>query len=67
VTISDRDERRLRALEARIDRAETQAEQARQEWARLVREIGIAAVARRMGLTRQTLAERVRSIEARGR
>jgi hypothetical protein len=65
--IPERDVRRLEALEARIDRAEGQAAEARREWAALVRRVGIAAVARRLGVARQTLTERVQAIEARGK
>ena len=65
--ISDRDARKLDALMARIERGEAQADEARRQWAGLVRRVGIAAVARRMGLARQTLAERIRTIEGRQR
>lgn len=65
VKVSERDARRLDTLEARIQRHEGQADAARLEWARLVREVGVAAVARRMGIARQTLTERIRAIESR--
>jgi hypothetical protein len=59
--------RRLEALEARIEQAEAKTAQARREWATLVRQVGIAAVARRLRVARQTLTERVRTIEARNK
>lgn len=65
VTVSAKDARGLATLQARIDRAEAQAEQARQEWAKLVRSIGVAAVARELGISRQALTERVAIIERR--
>lgn len=66
VKIGEKDARRLDALQARIERAEDQADHARALWAATVRAVGISAVARRMGISRQTLAERIKAIEARG-
>ena len=51
--------RRLRKATERID-------QARADWARTVRELGIAACAREIGITPQALHARVKTIE-RGR
>jgi transcriptional regulator with GAF, ATPase, and Fis domain len=48
--------RRLRKATERID-------QARLEWAKTVRELGIAACAREIGITPQALHARVKTIE----
>ena len=48
--------RRLRKATERID-------QARVDWARTVRELGIAACAREIGITPQALHARVKTIE----
>lgn len=50
--------RRLEAAERAIDRAEA-------AWARAVRELGIAACARHLGITPQALSSRLRVIERR--
>lgn len=47
---------RLLQAQARIDRAEA-------EWAAVVRKLGVAAVAREIGLTPQGLLRRVQKIE----
>jgi hypothetical protein len=58
--LSDPEQRRLSKALAKIDQAE-------EEWAELVRALGIAACAREMGLTPQGLLRRVQKIEDRRR
>lgn len=55
--LSDAERRRLTAAEGKVAKAE-------REWSALVRSIGIAAVARDMGLTPQGLLRRIQKIEA---
>jgi hypothetical protein len=59
------DRRALAAIERKIEIAESVLEAARVEWAALVREIGIGAVAREKGLTAAAISDRVRLIEKR--
>ncbi len=60
-----RDVRRLEAAERRIERAREALTEAELAWAAIVREVGQAAVARRIGISPQALAERLRRIEQR--
>jgi DNA-binding transcriptional regulator LsrR (DeoR family) len=64
-TLTRAQERRLEALERRIERARAELEAAEAAWAAYVREVGQAAVARRLGITDQALSERIRRIERR--
>jgi predicted transcriptional regulator len=63
--LSAKDRRRLHALNARMEQAEADLEQVRQEWAKFVRAVGQAPVAREMDLTPQAVGDRIRNIERR--
>jgi hypothetical protein len=54
--LTPRNRRRLLAATERIERD-------RREWARLVRELGVAASARALNLTPQAVSQRLRTIE----
>jgi hypothetical protein len=59
-------QKQLTAAQARrLQRATARIDEARREWARLVREFGVAASARELGLSARSVSERVRRIEAR--
>jgi hypothetical protein len=47
----------------RLDRAAQAIEEAEQRWAELVREFGISASARHLGITPQAMSARLRVIE----
>jgi DNA-binding Lrp family transcriptional regulator len=64
--LSGRDLRRLEAAERRLERARSALAEAEAAWAAVVREVGQAAVARRLGISSQALSERLRRIERRG-
>ncbi len=57
--------RRLEALERRAERAREELDRAEAAWAAYVREVGQAAVARRLGVSDQALSDRLRRIERR--
>ncbi len=59
--------RKLERATERLRRAEEAVEEARAAWASVVREIGMAAVARELGLSRQAVEARVRTAERRAR
>ena len=58
--LSEAQERRLRAAEARVRKDEAL-------WARMVREYGISASARAYGITASSMLKRVQRIERRGK
>lgn len=64
--MTPRDVRRLERATERVRRAEAALDEARAAWAVTVREIGISAVARHLGVTRQAIEARLRRIERRG-
>ena len=47
----------------RVERAESNLKEAKAEWAAVVREVGLAAVDRELGIRRQAVAQRLRPIE----
>ena len=55
--------RRLAAASRKVGTAERGLAAARRSWAVLVRELGISACARELGITPQALSERVKTIE----
>jgi hypothetical protein len=61
--LTDGERRRLERALARIENAEAGVVEARAAFAALVRELGISASARAMGVTPQALSERVKTIE----
>jgi hypothetical protein len=62
-TLTAAESRRLDRARARIDHAELGLVTSRAEFAALVRELGISACARTMGVTPQALSERIKTIE----
>ena len=62
-TLSDVERRRLDRALARIEAAELGVGATRSAFAMLVRELGISACARAMGITPQALSERIKTIE----
>lgn len=56
---------RLLRLTERIRSLDRELTKAKREWAGLVRKLGLAAVGREIGLTRQAVAERLKVIERR--
>lgn len=63
--LSKAGERRLAAAERAITKAEGDLSAARQAWAETVRELGISAVARSLGVTPAAISERIKVIERR--
>ena len=61
--LSDAERNRLERSLARIEGAETVLDERRREFAALVRELGISACARALGITPQALSERIKTIE----
>lgn len=55
--------RRLLVVERKVERARADLELARERWAVVVRELGISAVSRELGVTVQALSQRVGAIE----
>jgi hypothetical protein len=55
--------RDLDRADAKLKRAEEALEDARQEWATVVRSIGITTSAEYLGMSRQNVSERVRASE----
>lgn len=56
---------RLLRLTERMRSLDRELTKAKREWAGLVRKLGLAAVGREMGLSRQAVAERLKAIERR--
>jgi hypothetical protein len=63
VALNARDQARLRAAGRRLEEAEADLIEARRAWAAVVRRIGISAVARELGVSRQAVRDRVLRIE----
>jgi hypothetical protein len=57
--------KRLAAATARVERAESDYDEARHIWAELVRELGSSAVARELDLNPQAVSARLKVIESR--
>jgi DNA-binding transcriptional LysR family regulator len=57
--------RKLADAEARVDRAERDLAEARRQWAKVVRSLGMSAVAREKDATVSAISERVRYWEDR--
>jgi len=63
--MSDSERRQLRRAGERITKLQGALEDARGEWAVLVRRIGISAVAAERGVSRQSVSDRVKAAERR--
>lgn len=63
VALSARDRARLRSAGRHLEEAEADLTEARRAWASVVRRIGISAVARELGVSRQAVRDRVLRIE----
>jgi hypothetical protein len=61
--LTARDKRRVLAAEARVRAAREALDEARREWATVVREVTPAAAARALGITRQAVADRLKAAE----
>jgi hypothetical protein len=55
--------RRLLKAEARVKSARASLDEARRQWAAVVREVSAAAAARELGITRQAVADRLKAAE----
>lgn len=61
--LSDEERDRLEEAEDRVAEAEAALLEAHREWAGVVRELGLSAVARELDISRQSIAERVAGYE----
>src|SRR5436309_796988 len=61
--LTEAGKKRLHAAEARVERARVAFFNAQMEWARVVRDLGQAAVSREMMITPQAVADRLCRIE----
>jgi hypothetical protein len=61
--LSPRDERELDRWSARLERAELERAELRRSFAAWVRRVGPAAVARRLGISRGAMDQRLRALE----
>lgn len=64
-TLTSSETQQLAHAEARIKAAEDKVVQARLAWAKLVRRLGVSAVARALDVTPQAVSERVKAAERR--
>ena len=62
-TLTSQERRELKRWEGRLERLEQERDEARQAFAAWVRETGVSAVARELGVKPGTMEQRVRSLE----